>query len=661
MKPSPATLPHTHWLLQIARMAAPPPDLTVSQWADLHRVLSSESSAEPGRWRTDRAAYQRGIQDALNAVDVRAIVVMKSAQIGASEVELNMLGFFVAHDPCPILYLQPTLEMAEAFSKDRIAPMLRDTACLTALVGDVKSRDAGNTLLHKKFPGGHLTLAGANSPASLASRPIRIVLADEVDRYPISAGTEGDPLSLAVKRTSTFHDAKVVCVSTPTVKGASRIEAAFKESDQRRYHVPCPHCAEFQVLVWGNVKWPPEKPQEAAYACPHCGGLWTEAERAAAIRAGEWRASAPFTGTAGFHISELYSPWRTLPEIAADFLAAKPYPERLRTWVNTSLGEVWETSATASVEPHALTARAEDYPLGTVPLGVGLVVAGVDVQGDRLELYVWGYGEGEEAWILDRQVLYGDPAHLVVWQQLLEQLDRPLTCANGAPVVPRVVAIDSGGLHTQTVYSVVKNNGMRRTPCGPQVLMAVKGQSRADAPLLGTPTTQEVTWKGQRMPGGVKLWPVGSHAAKQMIYGRLRLAAPGPGYVHFSRDLPEEVYEEITAERLVTKYLRGFGRLEWELTKGRRNEALDCAVYAYAAAVHAGVRRMRSADWTRMRERLHKTAAPAAAANGDTAPSSPAPETAQMPLPRAPARPGPDNSPTGQWRRPGNWINTWRR
>jgi phage terminase large subunit GpA-like protein len=624
MKHSQMVLPRTHWINEMAKMAAPPPKLTVSQWADKHRVLSSESSAEPGKWNTARAEYQRGIMDELTAIATHTIVVMKSAQVGASEIEINMLGFFIGHDPGPILFLQPTLEMAEAFSKDRIAPMLRDSAQLAERVADVKSRDAGNTLLHKQFPGGHLTLAGANSPASLASRPIRIVLADEVDRYPVSAGTEGDPLSLAIKRTATFHDSKIVVVSTPTVKNASRIEMAYAESDQRKFFVPCPHCLEFQTLIWANVKWPPDKPAEAQYVCPHCASLWSESERSAAVRAGEWRATAPFSGTAGFHINELYSPWRTVAQIAQDFRAAKDYPERLRTWVNMSLGETWEVAATAVIEPHALSLRAESYALGTVPAGVGVVVASVDTQGDRLELYVWGFGAGEEVWCLDRVVLWGDPAHPIIWEQLLAQLDRPLTAAGGAPIVPRAVAVDSGGLHTQMVYAFVKGSAIRRTPFGLQTLLAVKGQAKFDATILGVPTSQEVNWRGQRIPGGVKLWPVGSSAAKSLLYGRLKIEAPGPGYVHFSAELPEDFYDQLTSERLITKYVRGFGRLEWQLQRGRRNEALDCFVYAYAAAVHLGLHRMRPADWAKCREQLHKATKAAAADATGNALSNPA-------------------------------------
>ena len=605
--------------------------------------------------------------DAANDPDVETIVVMKAAQVGASEALLNMLGFYIAHDPSPILMLQPTLEMSESFSKDRLSTMIRDCPQLAALVADPKSRDSGNTLLYKAYPGGFAALAGSNSPASLASRPIRILLCDEIDRYPISIASEGDPLSLATRRCTTFWDRKIVMVSTPTVKGASRIEMAYKESDQRKFFAPCSHCSEFQTLVWEQVKWAPRPPEEAQYCCAHCGSLWTEAERNAAVRAGEWRATAPSNGCAGFFLNELISPWRSLGKIAQDFVAAKDYPERLRTFVNMTLAQTWEIAATAVIEPHALSVRAEDYQLGTVPAGVGAVVAAVDTQGDRLEYYCWGFGEGEEAWILDRVILWGDPAHEIVWRQLLEQLDRPLTAAGGAPIVPRAIAIDSGGLHTQMVYAFVKRNAVRRTPFGLQALLAVKGSSKFDAPILGVPTSQEVNWKGQRLAGGVKLWPVGSSAAKSLLYGRLKIEAPGPGRVHFSAELPDEFYDQLTSERLITRYLRGFGRLEWELQRGRRNEALDTFCYSYACAVHLGMHRMRPADWAKCREQLHGQAA-LARAEGKPAEDQSHAATEQ---PAAPTAPPQQISESERQRRAfalgtgrpniggGNWIQSW--
>jgi phage terminase large subunit GpA-like protein len=592
--------------------------------------------------------------DAFTDPAVSDIVLITSAQVGKSEILINCLGYIASFDPGPILFLQPTLDMAEAFSKDRIAPVIRDTKILSEKFAETASRDSGSTLLHKQFEGGQLTMSGANSPASLASRPIRILLADEIDRFPISAGTEGDPLSLAEKRTNNFWNRKRVKVSTPTIKGASRIETAYGESDMRRFYVPCPHCEEMQTLVWANVKFEKGSPETAAYCCPHCGSIWTEGEKSDAVSKGEWRGAAPFTGIAGFHINELYSPWRTLAQIADDFLKAQNNPERLKVWVNTSLGETWELAATDRADPTALQARAEPYALGSVPAGVGMVTAAVDTQGDRLELYVWGYGEGEEAWVLARHVFWGDPTHQIVWDQLLEQLDRPLTAPNGAPVIARVVAIDSGGLHTQSVYNFCRTHRMRRTPYGLQEVIAIKGQSQSEKTILGKPTDQEVNWKGKKIAKGVKLWPIGVSAAKSLLYGRFRIVAPGPGYVHFSNELPEEFYDQLTAEKLMTKYVKGFPRVEWQLDKGKRNEALDCAVYAYAGALRIGINRMRVSDWVTYRERVQQTRSFTARPDeGATQPQESQPVS--VPQPPAPVKRKVMAPMPGR-----NWTTSWK-
>ena len=305
----------------------PPPDLTISDWADQHRRLSSEASAEPGQWRTSRAEYQRGIMDAISDPSAETVVIMSSSQIGKSESILNMVGYHIDHDPAPIMVVMPTERDAETWSKDRFSPMARDTPCLQGKIADPRSRDGNNKILHKRFPGGHLTIVGANAPSGLASRPIRLLLCDEVDRYPFSAGAEGDPVNLAKKRTVTFWNRKIVLVSTPTNKGASRIEAAFEESDQRRYWVPCPACGAEQLLTWGQVKWDKDengghRPETARYHCADCDAAWKDETRWAAISKGRWIADAPFNGTAGFHLNEIYSPWVRLEALVASFKKA---------------------------------------------------------------------------------------------------------------------------------------------------------------------------------------------------------------------------------------------------------------------------------------------------------------------------------------------------
>ena len=363
-----------------------PPKQTISEWADANRKLSSESSAEPGDWNTSRAEYQRGIMDAISDINCAEVTIVASSQVGKTEMINNAVGYYIDKDPCPILLLQPNLDVAKSWSTDRLAPMLRDTPCLQGKVSD--SKDSGNTVLHKSFPGGHITMAGANSAASLASRPIRVVMLDEIDRYPLSAGKEGDPVKLAIKRTTTFWNRKIVKCSTPTIAGMSKIDTAFNLSDMRFFMVPCPHCGKFQRLEWANVKWEKkdtveETAKTATYACQHCGTLWNDVERWHAISLGHWEATRPFHGHAGFSLWEGYSPWVRLEEIVQNFLEAKDDPEALKTFINTSLGQVWEDKG-ERVEDDKLLARREVYE--NAPPEVVVITAGVDVQDDRLEV-----------------------------------------------------------------------------------------------------------------------------------------------------------------------------------------------------------------------------------------------------------------------------------
>jgi phage terminase large subunit GpA-like protein len=356
----------------------PPARMTISEWAEQNLVLSPEDSSERGRYRGDRAPYQRGIMDAIGDPLAEGVVVMSSAQVGKTLIAKAVIGYFIDQDPSPILLIQPTLEMAASFSRDRLAPMLRDTECLRGKVASPKTRDSGNTVLRKTFPGGHLTIVGANSAAGLASRPIRVLICDEVDRYPPSAGTEGDPVNLGRARTKTFWNRREVLMSTPGDADTSRIEPAFLASDQRRFFVHCPHCAHAQALKWSGVTWTNEDPVSARYACHKCGSLWSDGERIESLQTGEWVAEYPDRRIAGFHLNELYSPFRKLSEIVADFLAAKGKAETLRTWVNTSLGETWKAEDEGDkVEAHELADRLEPYT--APPAGVVLITLQIDV------------------------------------------------------------------------------------------------------------------------------------------------------------------------------------------------------------------------------------------------------------------------------------------
>jgi len=544
----------------------PPPRQSVAEWADLERRLSSEASAEAGKWHTARANYQRGIMDAISDPRNRDVVVMAGAQVGKTEMVLNVIGYHIAHDPSPMLVVQPTLDMAQAFSKDRLAPMLRDTPQLRGKVKDPRARDANNTTTHKVFPGGHISLVGSNSPSGLASRPIRIVLCDEVDRYPASAGSEGDPIQLARKRSATFWNRKILMVSTPTNKGASRIETAFEESDKRRYHVPCEDCGHEQTLKWSGVQWEKDRPETAVYVCEECGSCWDDAKRNRAVRKGYWIATEEFTGTAGFHINGIYSPWTPLADAVRDFLSAKKLPETLRVWTNVYLAETWEDQG-ERVDDYAVAERAETFG-DEIDEEVVLITAGIDVQDDRIEIEIVGWGRDEESWSLDYRTLYGDPSTPQLWQDLDATLAQTFKTEDGRDLAIRSACIDSGGHYTQAVYNFVRPREGKR-------IFAIKGMAGENRPIVSRPTRNNI--------GKIKLFTIGVDAAKELIFSRLKITMAGPGFMHFPDDRPDEYFKQLAAsEKIVTKFHKGFPRREFVKTR-TRNEALDCRVYAIGA------------------------------------------------------------------------------
>jgi phage terminase large subunit GpA-like protein len=564
--------------------------------------------------------------DACSDSTIPEVVVMKSAQVGWTEILNNSVGFHVHRVPAPIMLMQPTLEMAEAWSKDRFAPMVRDTPVLREKIADPKSRDSGNTLLHKNFTGGHLTVVGANSPSSLASRPIRILLCDEVDRFPVSAGTEGDPINLAKKRTATFGNRKILMGSTPTVKGASRIESAFQESDQRYYFVPCPDCGEFQRLLWEQVKWDEGKPETAHYVCKHCGTLISDESKPEMLRRGEWRASHPFNGVAGFHISELYSPWSSWPEMAIAHTRAKRLPETLQTWVNTALGETWEIDA-STVEPGSLLERRESYDAQSLPDQVSLLTAGIDTQDDRVEVQVNAWGEGEENWIVEQRVFRGDPGKPQLWLEVDEYLLSSFATETGRTLFIEAACVDSGGHNTQAVYNYVVSRKRRR-------VWAIKGM--AGAGKLAWPKKASRTAKSRAM-----VFIVGVDTIKSLLYGRLsKVPAAGPGYIHLPREADENFCKQLTSEKSFTKYVRGRPQVIWEpRDKGAAQEAQDCWVYAYAAFMGRGGHRA-----------LRRSRVP-------SVPPSNAPPSSVQPI-AAPVveKPKPISRPM----RSGGWVKGWR-
>lgn len=575
-----------------------PPRQTVSEWADEHRVLSPEDSSEPGKWRTSRMEPLRGIMDAVNEVDVEEIVVMKGTQVGYTTVLGNVVGYYIDRDPCPIAALFPTDKIAEEWSKNRLSPMLRDTTRLRGKVKDPRSRDSGNTTLSKTFPGGRLAMLGSNAPANLASRPIRIGICDEIDKYPRSAGSEGDPLKLLSKRLETFWNRKMIKGSSPTVKGLSAVEREYERSDKRRFFVPCPHCGAEQTLKWSQVRWDKEKgadgknvhkPDTALYQCEECGTLWTDAERWGAVAKGKWKATAPFTGIAGFHLSQLYSSWVKLSKMVTEFLTANgklpgtyKNPEEMKVFVNTVLAETWDEEG-ETVDVSAIDKRGEPYGPDDMPEACRFATAGVDVQGDRLEVQIVAWGDGEECWAAYYGILAGDPAQRRVWDELDEILKRPLLTSSGRPIRIKAACIDTGGHHGNEVFAFCARQGMVQRRIRP-----IKGM---DGPRPVWPVRHSLN-KNKRL-----MWVIGSSTAKDSIYGRLKLRprSPGeanPGFIHFPLPLPAarteafnaEYFAQLTSEKVVTER-NANGRLQrnFVLPAGKRNEALDTFAYALAA------------------------------------------------------------------------------
>ena len=381
----------------------PPPTLTLSQWADKYRMLSAESNNGTARWHTDNAPYQREIMDAIGDPHVRKVVLMTAAQIGKTAMLMNVLGYYMHYYPCPVMVMEPTLDMAQTLSKDNLAPMIRDTPVLRGLV-DTKSRYSGNTILKKNFPGGHVTIVGANSPVALRMRPIKVLLADEVDGYPESAGTEGDPLLLAQKRQTTFWDRKTVIVSTPTIKGRSKIEKEFMESTREEWTVPCPGCGHYQPLAWSSVNFEDyrkDKSKPILYKCERCGELFGEYEWKEQGKLGRFRAENPNAETRGFHLNTLASNFCGWKDVVDKFISANEQLEvgnieEIKTWTNTELGQTWEEPG-EHIDKDELIKRRELYD-AEVPDGVLVLTAAVDVQKDRFEIEVVGWGVGKESW-----------------------------------------------------------------------------------------------------------------------------------------------------------------------------------------------------------------------------------------------------------------------
>ena len=564
----------------------PPPDLKLSEWADKFRQLSSEASAEPGRWRTSKAPYQKEIMDAITDIGIKKVVVMSAAQVGKTDAMiLNPIGYYIHYEPSPIMVLQPTIQMAEAFSKDRLSPMLRDTAVLTDKVND-KSRNSGNTILQKIFPGGHVTMVGANSPSSLASRPIRILLADEIDRYPATAGSEGDPLFLATKRLTTFWNRKEVNVSTPTIKGLSRIEVEYENSSKGEWHTPCPCCGELQPLTWSGIVFDKDDLSEIGYVCSKCGVISSEVEWKEGFKDGCFIHEDPENPVKGFHLNTLASTLATWREVVEKFLVAneevkKGNVELMKVWINTELGETWEEDG-ETIDEEELMKRRENYNC-EIPVDVLYLTAGVDTQDDRFEIEVVGWGPEYESWGIKYAALYGDTGNMQdqVWNDLDIFLSQTFEKPDGTKLKIIATCMDSGGHRHNQVYKFCKPRFNRR-------IFAIKGSNNSAAAYIQKPT------KNNREQA--YLFTIGVDTGKSWLMDRLKLEEPGPGFCHFPREegrgYDEKYFKGLTSEKKVMRYKMGRPYFAWELKdKGehRRNEPLDCRNYATAAIEITGL------------------------------------------------------------------------
>ena len=583
------------------QMFSPPERIKVSEWAELHYELP-ETSAEPGLWNRFRAPYQSGIMDAIAEPGVNKVSLMCAAQVGKTIILLAIICYFIDLDPCSMMMTQPTTEMAEIFSKEKLSSAITNVKPVAAKIVQ-KSRNASSTILMKMFAGGFLRLSGANSPSSLASMSIRIFLGDEIDKYPPSAGKEGDPVQLAIERTSTFWNSLVFLVSTPSIKGNSRIESEYEQSDKRLCYVPCPYCNTFQHLSWNNFEYAGKDTDESDpasgcyFVCVECGELISESHKNSLMRRLEWRATAKAKspGHVGFQLSRFYSPWVSWTDIAFNYEKARHDPQQLQVFWNATLGLSFENVAGEKLDWERLRSRSKksDYSLGTVPSAALILTAGVDVQADRLEVAVWAWGEGEQAWLIDYQKIIGDPLEDKTWEQLSLVTSKDYPHFSGAIVKPRATCIDSGYL-TQEVYHQVKRFKYLHW-------FAVKGVSGEGKPLCSVPSVQEINYKGQKIKRGIKLYKVGVDMAKETLYARSQIETSGAKYLNFPNNLHGDWFKEFCSEVQVTHHRHGRPYTVWEKLSGVRNEALDVSVYALAAANLAGVQRI---DWEAERNNL---------------------------------------------------------
>ena len=587
----------------------PDPDVWVDEWADEYmRIPRDTGAAEPGQYRTSRTPYAREPMRCLSpSHPCKRVVTMVASQLMKTQIALNWIGGLIHMAPSNILTLLPSLGLAKRVSS-RIGKTIKATPVLRERVASSRSRDSRNTMDTKEFEGGSLYVTTAGSAANLSELSARYVYGDEIDRWEVDIGEEGDPIELAETRGSTFgRNAKFYFSSSPTIKGASRISDLFEGSDQRYYYVPCPTCGHMQILEWERLHYSKDF-SVVHYECAglECDVLIDEYHKGEMLAKGKWRAHAEGDGeTVGFHLNALYSPlgWMDWKSLAKQFEKAKKAQtkgdlEPMQVFYNTRLAKVWD-SAQEQTKADTLRARArlEGFTLGSLPSAVLMITGAVDVQANRLEFVAMGWGVGMERWVVDFQIVAGDPADERTWAALDELLKAKYRHPCGVGLGILATAVDSGGHHTDEVYQFCRVRRWRN-------VFAIKGASKPGRPVIAQrPSMVDVTWKGQTERNGAELWFVGTDTAKDWIYNRYPFES-GPGALHFANDLPDDFFDQCVAERKIARYVRGHKRIEWVKGKAERNEALDLMVYCLAMAHYLGLNRYKEHDWERVRQSL---------------------------------------------------------
>ena len=556
----------------IAHALKMPPNLTLTEWSDKNRNLSKEASSEHGEWVTARTPYMLEIYDNVMKEKIRKVVLQFGSQLAKTEFILNSFGWYAHLDPCPMMVVQPTDTLASEFSKERVAPMIRDCDVLRGLIKDANQKNSGNTVTHKMFPGGFLAFKGAASPAGLASKPIKVLFMDEVDRYPKSSGDEGSPITLAEKRVQTYDDHKIIITGTPTIKGQSEIEAEYEKGSMAKYYVKCPECGEGNELLFDNLSWDLNEADElkvdkVEMICEYCGcGSNEEAWKA---EKGEWIHEYPERTTLSYKLSALASVMRTWTSIVEEYLEKKDNEQELISFVNTVLGESYEQSLAEVLDHEILLKRREVYE-AEVPDEVLLLTAGVDVQDGWLAIEVVGHGLDNETWGIQYKILSGNLEESEIWEELDEFLMKKFYYADGTGINIYSTCIDTGGHHTEASYDFVKPRETYRR------IFGIKGLGGENVPIIN----------GFRLTKNKKinLLSLGVNALKDMTMGRLKISEPGPGYCHYPSDpilkYDEQYFKALTAEaKLVNKKT---GKVTWTQVR-KRNESLDCRNYALAA------------------------------------------------------------------------------